>query len=113
MFAVMQEQLSRLCATALRHQGKWLPGAGPRVGISASRVTTDPVSGVYEPMVCVVLQGAKRVMIGDRILRYDPASYLVATVDLPVSGCIMERSEERRVGKECRRLCRSRWSPYH
>ena len=23
------------------------------------------------------------------------------------------RSEERRVGKECRALCRSRWSPYH
>src|SRR6059036_3423806 len=26
---------------------------------------------------------------------------------------MVERSEERRVGKECRRLCRSRWSPYH
>ena len=25
----------------------------------------------------------------------------------------MVRSEERRVGKECLRLCRSRWSPYH
>ena len=25
----------------------------------------------------------------------------------------LERSEERRVGKECLRLCRSRWSPYH
>ena len=25
----------------------------------------------------------------------------------------IERSEERRVGKECDRLCRSRWSPYH
>ena len=24
-----------------------------------------------------------------------------------------KRSEERRVGKECLRLCRSRWSPYH
>ena len=24
-----------------------------------------------------------------------------------------EGSEERRVGKECRALCRSRWSPYH
>ena len=23
------------------------------------------------------------------------------------------RSEERRVGKECRMPCRSRWSPYH
>jgi glycosyltransferase involved in cell wall biosynthesis len=29
------------------------------------------------------------------------------------SEIIKSRSEERRVGKECRRLCRSRWSPYH
>ena len=26
---------------------------------------------------------------------------------------VIIRSEERRVGKECVRLCRSRWSPYH
>ena len=26
---------------------------------------------------------------------------------------LTDRSEERRVGKECLRLCRSRWSPYH
>ena len=26
---------------------------------------------------------------------------------------VSDRSEERRVGKECLRLCRSRWSPYH
>ena len=26
---------------------------------------------------------------------------------------IFERSEERRVGKECQSTCRSRWSPYH
>ena len=25
----------------------------------------------------------------------------------------MQRSEERRVGKECVSTCRSRWSPYH
>ena len=31
---------------------------------------------------------------------------------LPRSGSYF-RSEERRVGKECRALCRSRWSPYH
>ena len=28
-------------------------------------------------------------------------------------GKVTARSEERRVGKECLRLCRSRWSPYH
>ena len=26
---------------------------------------------------------------------------------------LAERSEERRVGKECASMCRSRWSPYH
>ena len=29
------------------------------------------------------------------------------------TGFFRVRSEERRVGKECLRLCRSRWSPYH
>ena len=39
-----------------------------------------------------------------------PASEQVShTPTLPPS----QRSEERRVGKECLRLCRSRWSPYH
>ena len=31
----------------------------------------------------------------------------------PVFSVQENRSEERRVGKECLRLCRSRWSPYH
>ena len=26
---------------------------------------------------------------------------------------VAKRSEERRVGKECTSVCRSRWSPYH
>ena len=26
---------------------------------------------------------------------------------------MFSRSEERRVGKECASMCRSRWSPYH
>jgi hypothetical protein len=39
-------------------------------------------------------------LAGLRLVRIDPLATGV-------------RSEERRVGKECRRLCRSRWSPYH
>ena len=35
-----------------------------------------------------------------------------ALTDSAVTG-FADRSEERRVGKECLRLCRSRWSPYH
>src|SRR3546814_16910753 len=29
------------------------------------------------------------------------------------AGVLGDRSEERRVGKECVSTCRSRWSPYH
>ena len=32
---------------------------------------------------------------------------------IPWKDLLDLRSEERRVGKECLRLCRSRWSPYH
>ena len=35
------------------------------------------------------------------------------TVTAPSGDIVKYRSEERRVGKECLRLCRSRWSPYH
>ena len=34
----------------------------------------------------------------------------VSSPAIDISG---ERSEERRVGKECHLTCRSRWSPYH
>ena len=33
--------------------------------------------------------------------------------DVDIEIHCMPRSEERRVGKECAILCRSRWSPYH
>ena len=36
-----------------------------------------------------------------------------AAAGRPGGAASRVRSEERRVGKECRALCRSRWSPYH
>jgi predicted permease len=44
-----------------------------------------------------------------------PALTLLYIHNLKLSGDVLlvGRSEKRRVGKECRRLCRSRWSPYH
>src|SRR3546814_11611598 len=36
-----------------------------------------------------------------------------ADADIAHAQAFAERSEERRVGKECVSTCRSRWSPYH
>jgi len=32
---------------------------------------TEPISGMYEPSVCLVAQGAKRVILGDDTFVYD------------------------------------------
>src|SRR3546814_13944574 len=37
----------------------------------------------------------------------------IATFSETVQPGTPDRSEERRVGKECVSTCRSRWSPYH
>src|SRR3546814_8052174 len=46
------------------------------------------------------------------VARLAPAP-LAAAVGREVDGKADLRSEERRVGKECVRTCRSWWSPYH
>ena len=41
------------------------------------------------------------------------APFLSLSLPEPTGVVGIVRSEERRVGKECSELCRSRWSPYH
>lgn len=53
---------------------------------------TDPLHGLQQPAVCIVAQGRKQVMAGRSVLTYDPAHYLVAAVEVPVVGQIVEAS---------------------
>jgi serine/threonine-protein kinase len=58
------------------------------------------------------VQYAHRNLVVHRDLK--PGNVLVTKAGEPkLLDFGIARSEERRVGKECRRLCRSRWSPYH
>ena len=39
---------------------------------------------------------------------------MIMSLMMPILQLVIRvRSEERRVGKECLAVCRSRWSPYH
>jgi AraC-like DNA-binding protein len=92
----MQETLDRMSRRVQRHtDGIEFQTPIPHVGFGVSMVDSVPVATVYEPMVCMVLQGAKQVMIGDQLLRYDAASCFIASIELPATGCVMEASRER------------------
>jgi AraC-like DNA-binding protein len=53
---------------------------------------TLPMPVVYEPTACFVAQGRKRATLGASVFHYDPSSYLVASVGLPVMGAVIEAS---------------------
>jgi AraC-like DNA-binding protein len=49
---------------------------------------------LHEPAFCFVVQGGKRVLVGEEVFWYDPGHYLIFTVDLPVVFQVEEASEE-------------------
>src|SRR3546814_11416072 len=53
-------------------------------------------------------QDATQHALGTETRRLDRAHRYLGAL-----GCLVRRSEERRVGKECVSTCRSRWSPDH
>jgi AraC-like DNA-binding protein len=50
---------------------------------------------MYEPRICVVAQGVKRVLLGDDVFVYDAHHYLITSVDLPTFVQIIEASREK------------------
>ena len=60
------------------------------------------------PSIALPVRSEFRLALGlPRVIRRDLRSFSPQVVH------VSTRSEERRVGKECALLCRSRWSPYH
>ncbi|MGG0177868.1 AraC family transcriptional regulator [Gottfriedia acidiceleris] len=51
---------------------------------------TDPKYRVYKPSLCIVVSGIKELLLGNESFKYGPGNYLVASVDLPVTGQVIE-----------------------
>jgi len=79
----LQTLIARHCRSAITET------AVPGLTLHHATARSTPAFVVYQPRLCVIAQGQKRVVLGDRVFDYDPAKYLVASVDLPVSGCVI------------------------
>ena len=88
-----REELVERMARAAREDGM----VEPLRGLHIHRVSTptEPVHGVSVPAFCVIAQGSKEIYLGEDYYRYDPAHYLLATVELPIVIQIGDASKER------------------
>jgi AraC-like DNA-binding protein len=92
----MLQQINELCALLRKHapdgaQGLPVPRAAIKIGTSR----TSPAPGLYQPMMGFLLQGTKRLTVGSRTFEYSGASFMVASVDLPATGCVVQASPEK------------------
>src|SRR5688572_21248369 len=62
----------------------------PRLFLIRASQLTEPMHTVYDPALCIVVQGRKQVMLANEVYVYGPEQFLVVSVDLPVVGQVIE-----------------------
>lgn len=86
------DRLAHLLRTHTPYDGRFalrIPGVS---AIRASRITTEVVHTTYHPSLCIVAQGAKRLLLGPEVYEYDASRILVVSVDLPVASQVLYAS---------------------
>lgn len=66
----------------------------PSLFFSRYSYVTEPIYRIHNPSLCIVVQGEKEVLQAQERFRYGPADYFVASLDLPVTGQVLEASPE-------------------
>ncbi|MBY4675035.1 AraC family transcriptional regulator [Marinobacterium arenosum] len=59
---------------------------------SATAMPRMPV--VYEPSICVVAQGRKRIYVGEQAQGYDPDNYLINSLTMPIEAEVLDASAQ-------------------
>ena len=67
----------------------------PGLSLSRRDEPTQPRSHMYEPIICLIAQGAKRVLLGEDTYVFDPDHFLITSLDLPTVVQIIKASREK------------------
>jgi AraC-like DNA-binding protein len=90
--ATTETLLAELRTLIARHARADETTAIDGVLLSTVDATGEPAAGTSGTVMAVIAQGAKRLALGDRIHDYRAGQYLVASVDLPITGHWLEAS---------------------
>lgn len=88
-------QLAHLRALIARHAGAGESTAINGVLVSCADEPGEPRASSSGTVMALIAQGAKRLAIGDRVYEYAAGQYLVASVDLPITGHYSQASPSR------------------
>jgi len=88
------ETLSRTIARWTDGEDRFETGI-PGLSLHTREEPSEPINVLYETQICVIAQGAKRVLLGEETFVYDPHYFLITSVDLPALVQVIEASRER------------------
>jgi AraC-like DNA-binding protein len=88
-----QIELAKLIERHIDREGTHA-SAIPSLFFSSYSNVTGPTYGVYKPSLCIVVQGMKKVLLAQERFTYGPADYLIASVNLPITGQVTEASPD-------------------
>lgn len=88
-----QNPLDELRALAAHAENRRTETGIPRVAMVQGAIPEHELAAVYDPMINMILRGSKTMTVGDRTLRYDPATYFVMSIDLPAMGRVYPESD--------------------
>lgn len=78
---------------------KWNEGFNdtliPGLKLIKTTKANDKTPSIQKPSICLVLQGAKKVIVGDQVLSYAPGEFIVASIEVPVTGLVTDASAQR------------------
>ncbi|RKR87824.1 AraC-like DNA-binding protein [Micromonospora pisi] len=86
--------LDELRTLLARHVRPDMTTAIDGVLISKVEQPPPPSASMSGTVMALIAQGAKRIALGDRVYEYRAGQYLVASVDLPITGHFTEASPE-------------------
>lgn len=84
-----QTRLAHLLQSHTPYDGRFPLRIAGLHAIRASRTTTELVHTTYHPSLCIVAQGAKRLLLGPEVFEYDSSRMLVVSVDLPIASQVI------------------------
>ncbi|MDF3126415.1 AraC family transcriptional regulator [Rheinheimera sp. 1928-s] len=94
MSNLIEQQLEQLKAQLMPHMPAYgaMESIIPDLCLYRTEVTTEITPVIYEPSLCIMLQGEKEVYLSNDRIVYDPLSYLLVPVAVPASGKVTKAS---------------------